>query len=112
MSEEVVVGDTIAGTIGVSKPNQPHGEAAQDLAVRTPEGGFATDVEGLNADGEKEGHPVFDVTPEEFYDNMKMDRRRLRFKQGSNAQKYHSGTRYNRPFYIRNKADGYLRKIK
>ena len=42
---------------------------------------------------------------------MKMDRRRLRFKQGSKAAEYMRKTRYNRPFWIRNSQDGYLRKI-
>jgi hypothetical protein len=101
----------IAGSLG-GKPNQPHGEAAQDLGVNTQDNGFATDVDGVMADGEKEGHPVFDVSAEEFYNNMKQDRKRLRFASGTKAQQYHSSTKYNRPFFIRNKIDGYLRKVK
>ncbi len=104
-------GDTGSGSLA-SMPNQPHGQAAQDHEVRTTDGGFPTDVDGVTADGEKEGHPVFDVSAEEFYNNMKQDRRRLRFGSGTKAQQYHSSTKYNRPFYIRNKADGYLRKVK
>jgi len=74
--------------------------------------GTKTDVEGLFADGEKNGEPVFDVSPEEFYNNMKMDRRRLRFAASSNVSQYMKQTKYNRPFWIRNSKDGYLRKIK
>ena len=73
--------------------------------------GVATDVDGIYADGVKGDTPVFDVTPEEFMNNMKMDRRRLRFKQGSKAAEYMRNTKYNRPFWIRNAKDGYMRKI-
>lgn len=81
--------------------------------------GFATDVEGVMAHDEVqvgiEKYPVFDVTDQEFHQNMEFGRRRLRFKGDTAAQKYHSGTRYNRPFYIRwESPDGkkYMRKIK
>lgn len=89
-----------------------------DQAVNTPKSddgapkGVPTDVEGIFADGEKNGMPVFDVTPEEFFNNMKMDRKRLRFSNDSNATKYMKNTKYARPFWIRNSKDGYLRKIK
>lgn len=73
--------------------------------------GVPTDVDGVFADGTKGDAPVFDVTPEEFMNNMKMDRRRLRFKNGSKAAEYMRQTRYNRPFWIRNSKDGYMRKI-
>ncbi len=73
--------------------------------------GWDTGVEGIHADGERGGLPVFDVTPNEFYNNMKVDRRKLVFKRGTPAQKYHSRTNYKQPFYIRNKKDGYLKKV-
>jgi len=73
--------------------------------------GFKTDVDGIFADGERNGVPVFDVEKDDFYRNMKIDRRRLRFNSGSSVQQYHSKTRYNRPFYIRNKDDGFMRYI-
>ncbi len=76
-----------------------------------PDGKFSTDVSDVYADGEKGGLPVFDVKPEEFFANMKTDRRRIRFSQG-NAQKYHANTQYRRPFWIRNQDDGYTYKIK
>lgn len=85
----------------------------KDMNVQTPpDGKIETDVPDCFADGEKEGHPVFDVTPKEFYNNMKVDRKRLRFKSGTSAQKYHKHTKYRRPFFIRNTDDGYLRKVK
>ena len=65
---------------------------------------FTTDVEGVNADREiKQGNvsfPCFDVSKHEFYQNMEAGRRRLRFKNGTNAQQYHSKSKYQRPFYI------------
>lgn len=73
---------------------------------------FKTDVDGVFADGEKSGMPVFDVSSKEFYGNMKTNRLRLRFKSGSNAQSYQSQSKYRRPFWIRNKDDGYTYKIK
>jgi len=96
----------------------PEAKARDDQAVHEPLGdpdgpkGVKTDVEGVFADGEKSGVPVFDVSQKEFYDNMKQTRRRLRFKSGSSAQTYHSKSNYRRPFYIRNKEDGYMRMYK
>jgi len=100
------------GSFSGGSLGNPGDKIANDHAVQKQEGGFATDVEGVMADGEKEGHPVFDVSPDEFYANMKQDRRRLRFKADTNAQKYFSGTKYSRPFFIRNAQDGYMRKVK
>jgi len=95
----------------------PAAKAKEDLAVTAPTGpdntqGVKTDVDGVFADGEKSGVPVFDVSQKEFYDNMKADRRRLRFKSGSPAATYHQKSNYRRPFYIRNKDDGYMRMYK
>jgi hypothetical protein len=76
----------------------------------TVDGKFETDVEGVFAHGNKDGVPVFDVEQDEFYKNMKMDRKRMRFKTGSDVATYMQRTRYNRPFFI--KHGEYLRKIK
>jgi hypothetical protein len=81
-----------------------------DKSKEAPKG-YATDVEDIFADGSKGDIPVFDVSPDEFNNNMKMDRRRLRFKAGSKAAEYMRKTKYNRPFWIRNTKDGYMRKI-
>ena len=80
---------------------------------------FATDVEGVTSDSEqyigKDKFPVFKVNKNEFYQNMKYGRKRLRFKTGTGAQKYMSGTKYQRPFYVTytdSKGKTYSRRIK
>jgi hypothetical protein len=94
-------------------PNPDAGQSPDaNQQTNAPDGKFKTDVDGVYADGTKGELPVFDVSKDEFFRNMKQDRRRLRFKSGSTAQKYHSNTRYRRPFWIRNKEDGYTYKIK
>lgn len=71
---------------------------------------FKTDVEDIHADGQRNGLPVFKVSKDEFYSNMKSDRKRLRFKSGTKMQQYMNKTRYKNPFFI--EYEGYLRKIK
>ena len=98
------------------------GESPGDLAAqdtrpetKTSDDGFETDVDGVRADGERLGLPVFNVDRHEFYQNMNYGRKRLRFKSGSNAQQYMQGTRYNRPFWISyksKKGQEYVRKVK
>jgi len=101
------------GELGGEFKDTPESLIAKDNAVSTPpEGKVKTDVSNIFADGEYKGSPVFDVSTDEFYNNMKQDRKRLRFKSGSIAGDYMRKTRYNIPFYIRNQKDGYLRKIK
>ncbi len=75
----------------------------------------ATDVEDVFADGQKDNMPVFDIDHENFYSNMKADRRRIRFKGDSSASQYMRKTRYNRPFYLRTtdqNGQQLLRKVK
>jgi len=84
----------------------------KDQSTSAPDGKFKTDVDGVYADGEKQGFPVFDIDPDEFFKNMKADRRRLRFKSDSAAASYHRNTKYRRPFWVRNSKDGYTYKIK
>lgn len=81
--------------------------------------GYETDVKDVRADDVvkqgKDEFPCFDVTQDEFYQNMQDGRRRLRFKADSAAQKYMAGTKYNRAFYVRHTdTDGktFVRKIK
>ena len=80
---------------------------------------FATDVTDVTADSElHHGNvtlPVFKVSKNEFYQNMSYGRKRLRFKSGTNAQKYMKGTKYKIPFYVSytdSKGKTYSRKIK
>jgi hypothetical protein len=101
-------------TNGVS----PEQIAASDKEVKTDSGednkGFETDVADLYADGEKQGMPVFDVNKTEFFQNMSHGRKRLRFKQGSTAQKYMQKTKYQSSFWISYDDNGkkWTRKIK
>ena len=81
--------------------------------------GYETDVTDCRSDDVvkqgKDDFPCFDVDSSEFHQNMQDGRRRLRFKSGTPAQKYMSGTKYNRPFFIRttdDKGKKYVRKIK
>lgn len=108
-----VQADKIQQDLGVDEPKTSTA-APDDGSQKTdaPDSKFATDVEGLYADGTRGELPVFDVDADEFFKNMKQDRRRMRFKSGSKAQQYHSNTKYRRPFWVRNKDDGYLYKIK
>jgi len=92
--------------------NQVIDKIKNDHAVKSNPGKIATDVKDIFADGEKLGLPVFDVSKEEFFNNIRKDRKKIRFKVGSPAQQYMAKTRYNRPFFIRNSEDGYLSRIK
>ncbi|MFW6015001.1 MAG: hypothetical protein ACOCRK_01030 [bacterium] len=84
------------------------------------EEGYQTDVEGIKADDVvkygKEEYPLFKVTPEEFFNNQKADRRKMRFKNGSKVGEYMRKTRNGaRPFYIKTQTksgDEYVRKIR
>jgi|SRR6056297_234298 len=81
--------------------------------------GFKTDVDGVVAPESikrgKDEFPCFNVTNKEFFQNMEGGRKRLRFKSGSDAQKYMQGTKYQRKFYIKYTDDNgksMLRSIK
>lgn len=97
-------GDKLAGDHAVNTPT-PETDGEEPKGVQT-------DVDGVYAHGEKNGVPVFDVSSDEFYKNMKQDRKRLRFKSGTPAADYHRNSKYRRPFYVRNKEDGYMFKVK
>jgi hypothetical protein len=92
----------------------------QEPAPQTNDAGkFTTDIDGVYADDfiahGTDKIPVFDVTDQEFNQNMIMGRKRLRFKSGSAAQQYHQNSKYQRPFYIRiqdSKGRQLVRKIK
>lgn len=95
--------------------NQPDVPEREEGEVKQ----YPTDVEGVFAsDVVKHGNlefPVFDCAEDEFYQNMVMGRKRLRFKSGSPASQYMSKTKYNRAFFIRttdSKGQTYTRKVK
>ena len=101
--------------LGAEDGHSPETVAQQDLAVSEPEGGVDTDVEDVKAHGERQGIPVFDVQHQDFWQNMEMGRKRLRFQSGSAVQKYMQNTRYNKPFFIRWKDENgkeYIRRVK
>ena len=136
--------DTTATDTTATVGDKTGGEAAQDQGTQTsqvasvdvegddkkpeaeapevkekPKKQYATDVPDVKCDDQvrigSDKFPCFDVTQSEFYQNMQDGRKRLRFTQGSNCQKYMQGTKYNRAFFIRHTDDRgktYVRKIK
>ena len=108
---------TSADAEGVDK--KPEGSTETDKTVEEPKKQYDTDVKGVKSDDQvrvgTDKFPCFDVSQNDFYQNMQDGRRRLRFAKGSNCQKYMQGTKYNRPFFIRHTDDRgktYVRKIK
>jgi len=88
--------------------------AAETSPDTVDPGKIETDVSGVFADGKKDSFPIFTVNKEDFYNNMKADRKRMRFSTEP-AANYLRGTRYNRPFYIQYKGEqgeNFLRKVK
>lgn len=110
------MGEAFQGT-GTAVDSHEMANAAAKVAVQDVNiQGIPTDVDGIFADQTKDNLPVFNVSKEEFYNNMKAERKRLRFKAETPAAKYLQGSRYNRPFYLayQDDAEGgqYLRKVK
>ena len=107
-AETVSMGGEVAGA-----------EANAEAGTQEQIPGYETDVKDVRSDDivkqGKDEFPCFDVTQDEFNQNMQDGRRRLRWKKDTAAQKYMSGTKYNRPFYVRTtdaKGKKYVRKIK
>ena len=76
-------------------------------------GDVETDVADVKADGlARDGLPIFTVSQDEFFKNMKQNRNRLRFGSDTTASQYMRKTRYRRPFWIRDEKGGYMRKVK
>jgi len=93
--------------------DSPEAKIARDNEISVPQDGkVKTDVPDVFADGERNGLPLFKVSKNEFYQNMSHGRQRLRFKSGTSTQQYMKNTKYNRPFWIQDTDDGYIRKIK
>jgi hypothetical protein len=88
--------------------NSINNTAAHGTVGENP-GKIETDLPGIYADATKDNMPVFDVGKEDFYNNMKSERKRLRFSKDTAASQYHQGSKYNRPFWLRH--EGFLRKI-
>ena len=90
----------------------PQKDIATDHTATVDLGKIKTDVDNVFADGEKNGIPVFNVSKDEFNQNMSYGRKRLRFKQGTSAAEYMKATKYNKKFFIRNTDDDFVRIIK
>lgn len=86
--------------------------AMNSKLVSTQDGGYDTDVPGVKAQGLKNNVPVFEVPEDEFFKNLKADRKRFRFSPESPVTKYLQGTKYNRPFHIKTTDGKYMRKVK
>lgn len=107
------------GELAGTYQDSPEAKAAQDRdgqAVEQPEGEgkVKTHIDGVFADAlnKRDNLPVFKVGHDEFYQNMQQGRQRLRFKTGSNTQKFMQGSRYKQAFWIQHDKDGYMRKVK
>jgi hypothetical protein len=77
--------------------------------------GVDTGIEGVKADDLYKGTPVFDVSQEEFFKNMRQERNKLRFKNGSAVSQFMQQSKYRKPFYIRandSKGEKILKKFK
>lgn len=91
------------------------GSDARDSITQVNDGEFQTDVEGVMSNGQKNNLHVFDIDKENFFKNMKDDRKRQRFGTDSAATKYLRGTKYRVPFFVRYKdenGDAFIRKVK
>jgi len=92
-----------------TSPEQDAMDRRSDPGSQEP-GKIQTDVEGIFADGMKQGLPVFDVETDEFNKNIRAERQRVQFTSEPITQ-YMQKTRYNRPFWVRTKDGNLMRKI-
>ena len=88
------------------------GDQAQTQAP--PDGKVETSVKDCYADAvnKRDNLPVFKVGHDEFYQNMNYGRKRIRFKSGTDVQRFMRGSRYKQSFWIQHDKDGYMRKVK
>jgi hypothetical protein len=86
------------------------------MSDEAPQIDLTTGIDGLEADDRYKNTPVFDVSSEDFFKNMRAERKRLSFTSSEKPHKFMQGTKYRQPFYIRytdkNKGVPYLSKIK
>lgn len=103
------------GELAGSFQDSPEGQIAKDgnQAVAPPEGKFETEFNGVFADAvnKKDNLPVFKVSHSEFYQNMDAGRQRIRFKTGSDVQKFMQNGKYNKTFWIQHDKEGFMRKV-
>jgi len=86
----------------------------RDQVVEVPDGKQKTHIDGCFADAvnKRDNLPVFKVDHNQFYQNMDYGRQRIRFKSGTDVQKFMAGSKYKQSFWIQHDKDGYMRKIK
>jgi len=104
------------GELAGNFQDSPEAQIAKDAnqAVEPPEGKVETSVKDCFADAvnKRDSLPVFKVDHGEFYQNMNYGRQRIRFKSGTDVQKFMQGSRYKQSFWIQHAKDGYMRKVK
>ena len=72
-------------------------------------------AEGVSADDWYKNTPVFDVNKNSFFQNMRLDRNKTRFANGTKPSQFMKGTKYRKPFYVRftdSSGEQYLNKFK
>ena len=105
----------LAGTFNDSPEGQIAKDSDQAQTQAPPEGKIKVDhVADCFADAvnKRDNLPVFKVGHDEFYQNMNYGRKRIRFKSGTDVQKFMQGSRYKQSFWIQHEKDGYMRKVK
>lgn len=89
----------------------PETDAMNANSVQSQDGGYETDVPDIKASGMKNNLLVFDVPENEFFTNMRNDRKRLRFGDETSVSKYLKLSTANKPFYLRTADSKFMRKV-
>ena len=74
-----------------------------------------TGVGDIKSDDMFRDKHVFDVSKNEYFNNMKLDRNRMRFSKGSKVSDYMKGTKYRSQFFVRytdKEGQKFIQKIK
>lgn len=103
------------GELAGNPQDRPEAQIARDKEVDIPDNKVdVPGMDGLKCDGvyKVDGAPIFNVDHNSFHQNTSNGRQRLRFKTGSDVQKFMQNGRYSQPFYLRHEKSGYLRKVK
>lgn len=104
------------GELAGNFQDSPEAQIAKDVdgqITTPPEGKIETEFKGVFADAvnKRDTLPVFKVSHNEFYQNMMNGRQRIRFKTGTDVQKFMQNGKYKSKFWIQHDKDGYMRKI-
>jgi len=85
---------------GTNNIDAHQAQAQADVTITGEPGKVKTSLDGVFADGEKGGLPVFNVSHSEFHANMTHGRKRLRLKSGTAGQAFMSQSKNNQPFWL------------